>query len=88
MGQRAMTMVAHVPEFTKVNKLGSFFLLSKTIDDKVKIYQKCSCFYLLTKVACGIIPGRPFRGQCDNRVLAIATMCVKNSSYPSMLKHP
>ena len=28
-----------------------------------------------------------FRGQCDssNRVLAIATACVKNSSYPSIL---
>ena len=29
-----------------------------------------------------------FRGQCDssNRVLAIATTCVKNSSYPPMLR--
>lgn len=62
----------------------SFYL--STMDDTVKIYQKSSNSSLLTRGACGITLGRRFRGLGDssNRVLAIATTCVKDSSYPSM----
>ena len=87
--ERAMTMgLVHVPGSTKVNNPAFSSYYSNTVDDTEKIYQMSSRSCLLNRLIRWHHVRLAFRGQCEssNRVLAIATTCVKNSSYPSMLR--